>query len=352
VARPAELVAAVAYPIEFDASQLAVRLTECLRPVRIVSTPYFEPHDLRVAKARAASDDDVETFRSREPALSEASIEGLARAEALLALDIPIDLAGLAPRLRLLQAAGAGVAQLRPRRLAERGITLTSAAGMSADAIAEFVFARLLQLRKSLRSLDEAQRRHEWQLTVMQPLEGATMVVVGLGAIGTAVAERARAFRMRVLGVRRDPAKGGPSSVEEVLGPGALRDVLARADVVVLAAPETSATERMIDATALSSVRQGAVLVNVARGALVDEDALLASLREGRLAAAILDVTHTEPLPADSPLWDAPNLYLSPHTSAVTEDYGDRLLALYADNLRRYAAGEPLRNVVDPDRGY
>ena len=347
-----EIVAAVAYPIEFEHATLSARITDSSRPIRVVATPYFDQHEVRVAKARAADDGELDAIRSREATVSSDAREGLARAEVLLALDVPVDLVALAPRLRLVQAAGAGVGQLRPQRLAEHGIALTSAAGVAADAIAEFVFARLLQVAKKLRTLDEAQRSREWQLTVMRPLARTTMVVVGLGAIGTAVAERARAFGVLVLGVRRDPSKGGPPSVEEVHGPGDLHAVLARADTVVLAAPETEATEGMIDAAAIASIKSGAVLVNVARGGLVEEAALLDGLRTGRLAAAILDVTRVEPLPADSPLWDAPNLYLSPHTSAVIEDYTDRLFDLFAENLRRYAAREQLRNLVDPARGY
>jgi phosphoglycerate dehydrogenase-like enzyme len=189
-------------------------------------------------------------------------------------------------------------------------------------------------------------------MAAMHPVAGTTMVVIGLGGIGSALADRAAAFGIQVLGVRHDPAKGGPASVAEVVGAADLHAVLPRADWVVVAAPSTAETQSLIGQAALAAMKPSAVLVNVARGSLVDEQALIAALQDGRIAAAALDVTRTEPLPADDPLWDAPNLYLSPHTSGTAADYSDRLVDLFAENLARFCRGETLRNLVDPDLGY
>jgi phosphoglycerate dehydrogenase-like enzyme len=170
--------------------------------------------------------------------------------------------------------------------------------------------------------------------------------VVGLGAIGTTVAERAGALGMRVLAVRRRPVADGGSPVEEAVGPDRLHDVLGRVDAVVVCAPATPDTQDLFDSAAFAAMRPGAVFCNVARGSLVDEAALLDALRSGHLGAAVLDVTREEPLPADSPLWDAPNLRLSPHSSASLDHYLESVFDLFADNLGRYLRREPLRNVV------
>jgi phosphoglycerate dehydrogenase-like enzyme len=171
---------------------------------------------------------------------------------------------------------------------------------------------------------------------------------VGLGSIGDAVALRARALGARVLGLRRSAKPGDTSaSVETLYGSAGLHEMLARCDAVVVAAPATPETQHLIDAAALAAMKPGAVLVNVARGSLVDEAALVAALGEGRLGAAALDVFEREPLPKESLLWDLPNLYVSAHSSVSVDRYLDDVFDLFADNLRRFTAGEPLRNVVD-----
>ena len=175
---------------------------------------------------------------------------------------------------------------------------------------------------------------------------GTTWLVVGLGAIGTAVATRAAVFGARVVGVRRHPT--GEEPVDALLAPTDPLDAVPTADVVVLAAPATAATERLVDARFLAAMRPGSVLVNVARGSLVDEAALLAALDRGVPKAAILDVFATEPLPADSPFWEHPRVVATPHSSSGGAGRHDRAAALFVENLGRYRRGEPLLHEVDP----
>jgi phosphoglycerate dehydrogenase-like enzyme len=206
---------------------------------------------------------------------------------------------------------------------------------------------------KDFRGLDELQHQRDWRFTPGRLLAGSTLGVVGLGAIGTAVAERARAFGMRVVAIRRSYTPGMTSPVaEELGGPSDLPRLLAEADVVVLSAPETPETDNLIGADELALMKPGSVLCNVARGSLVDETALIDALSRGRLRAAILDVVQEEPLPPDSALWKAPNLYLSPHSAPSQDGYFDRLAELFARNVLRYAKGEPLINLASPDQGY
>jgi phosphoglycerate dehydrogenase-like enzyme len=181
-------------------------------------------------------------------------------------------------------------------------------------------------------------------------LAGCTLGVIGLGAIGGAIAARAKALGMRVIATRRrwQPGQRSPLA-DELHGPDGLERLLALSDAVVLCAPDSPATRDLIDAKALEQMKPGAVLVNVARGALLDEPALIAALRSGRLRAAILDVTRVEPLPPGDPLWDAPNLYLSPHCSVSPDAYVERMLDFLAENVGRWVRGEPLANRVGAD---
>ena len=184
-------------------------------------------------------------------------------------------------------------------------------------------------------------------------MKDKTIGIVGLGAIGRDVARRARAFEVTVLANRRSAQAGDTDpNVDELYGPDGLDEMLERCDAVVLCAPQTPETVNLFNADRLARLKPAAVLVNVARGSLIDEGALIAALESGHLAAAILDVTREEPLPPGNPLWDAPNMYLSPHTSTSREGYDQALLELFRDNLTRFLDHEPLRNVVDPDRGY
>ena len=268
-------------------------------------------------------------------------------------LDVPLDLPRVAPNLRFVQAIGSGVGQYVASHLPEGGIVLANGAGIGAPPIAEWVLARILQILKLLPVHDANARDHRWESALGSNLQGKSVSIIGLGAIGREVARRCRAFGVHLLGVRRRGQLGASDpDVDEVYGPDALHSVLGRSDVVVVAAPGTDATGNMFDSAAFAAMRPGSVFVNVARGTLVDEAALIRALASGHLRGAAIDVARTEPLPADDPLWDAPNLLISPHSSTSGEGYADRSFALFCTNLAHLVAGEPLVNVVDLSGGY
>lgn len=336
----------LSYPHDPDVTRLAAALGQDADAVDLIAGPgYQDVPDVRTRK-RAATFSGTDG----EPELTAEHFEAYGRAEVLVALDVPHRLAELSPHLRWIQACGAGVGQFGEATLGARGVTLTSAQGIGAPPIAEFVIGRLLELYKRFRDLDVLQQERRWEFTPGESLGGRTMVIVGLGAIGTEVAVRARAFGVRTIGVRRSYVAGATSPVVDVLcGPDQLDDVLPEADIVVLAAPETPETRGLFDAATLARMRPGAVLCNVARGSLVVESALVDAVVSGHLRAAILDVVAEEPLPDDSPLWASEGIVLSPHSSTSPDGYFDRLLDLVAANVRRFLAGEPLANVVDLD---
>jgi phosphoglycerate dehydrogenase-like enzyme len=293
-----------------------------------------------------------------------------------------------APRLAWVHSASAGVERVLTPAGRERGLLITNARGVFSRPIAEYVIMMILAVSRRLPQLLELQRERTWQ-----PLEGAelrdiTVGIVGLGSIGRAVGALASAFGCRVIATRRQVGAaaaeneaasaaaaasteaggpdGGPATtarsgdelplveamLDRVLGPDGLPELLAESDFIVLAAPLTPETENMIDDETLALVKPGAWLINVARGRLVDERALLRALREGPLGGAVLDAFRDEPLPASSPFYDVPNAIVTPHTSWSSGRVVDRSVELFCENLRHYAAGEPLVNVVDPAVGY
>ncbi len=257
-----------------------------------------------------------------------------------------------APRLRLIQSISAGTDQYDRPALAARGVRLASAQGANAQGVAEHAMALILALARRLPEARDNQARRHWRgmiddLAAREDELGAkTLLIVGLGGIGGRLATLARAFDMRVLAMRRDPSAGA-GAADEVHGMDALRELLARADLVALTCPLTPQTENLIDEAALRRMKPSAMLVNIARGRCVDETALVAALRDGRIAAAALDVAREEPLPVNSPLWDAPNLLLTPHTGGEIRRYEDRVIDLLLDNLNRMWRGEAeLRNQI------
>ena len=272
----------------------------------------------------------------------------LARAEVLVGLHAPRDLMRHASRVRWVHCVASGVEGWADSGASSDRLVVTNSAGIGARSIAEFVMARLLQFWKRLPLIDAAQRERRWAPAYGRTFFGTTMGLIGLGAIGREVARRARAFGAEVLAIKRSWAPGMTSEfADELFGPGDLHEVLGRCDSVVVAAPLTPETEGMIDAAALSAMKPGTVLVNVARGGLIHSDALIETMRAGHLGAAILDVFDEEPLAQASPFWDLPHTWVSPHAAVAVDRYIEDLLELFRENLRRYLDGEDLRNVVD-----
>lgn len=265
-----------------------------------------------------------------------------------------------AERLRWVHSGAAGVgAVLFPEMLAS-DVLLTNSAGVHAVPIAEWVLAGVLHFLRGLDVAVARQREGRWDKAPY--LEGSARVrevgecrvlIVGSGGLGTAVATRLTALGAHVTGLRRRPELGAPEGFARVAGLEALDDELPRADVLVLTTPRTPETAGLMSAARLDRLPADAILVNVARGGLVDEDALIERLRRGRLRGAVLDVFGTEPLAPDSPLWHLQNVLLTPHVSGVSpRRYWERELALFRDNWRRYVDGRPLRNLVDKRAGY
>jgi phosphoglycerate dehydrogenase-like enzyme len=262
-------------------------------------------------------------------------------------------------RLRWVQSPAVGVGGLMFPELLASDVVITSARGIRARAIAEYVMGATIALARRLPAAVRAQAAHRWAQEELEgpgvdirTLQGQRMGIVGLGAIGLEIVKIAAPFGFRISAIRRRASEPPPPGVDAVWPPDRLPDLLASSDVVVLAAPHTPDTKRMIGARELDTVKRGAFLINIARGKLIDDEAVVAALRDGRLGGAALDVFSTEPLEASSPYWDLPNVIVTPHVSGALRDYWTPLVALFSENLRRFDGGEPLLNIVDKAAGY
>jgi phosphoglycerate dehydrogenase-like enzyme len=271
-----------------------------------------------------------------------------------------------APHLTWVHSATSGVERaLTPAALA-RDVLVTNARGVFSRPIAEHVLLMILAISRHLPDLVELQRERTWQPLEGRELRELTIGIVGYGSLGRAVASLASAFGARVLAMRRRPTDAETDrpgteeadafpvepQVERVVGPEGLRDLLAESDIVVLAAPLTAETESLIDEDAIAAMKREAWLINVARGRLIDDTALLRALRDNRIGGAALDTFRDEPLPQSSPYWELPNVILTPHTAWASARVLDRSIDLFCDNLVRFSRGQALRNVVDPAAGY
>lgn len=252
-----------------------------------------------------------------------------------------------APNLEWLHIGFAGTDTPIFRELMDRGVTVTNSSGAAAEPIAQTAIAGMLALNREFPRWAELQRRHEWKRQQHAPpdLRGQTMVVVGLGAIGEHIARFARAFGLHVIGVRRTPASPA-DGIDEWAPPERLHEVLPRADWLAITVPLTPQTHHLIDAAALALLPRGAHILNVARGAIVDEAALVEALQTGHLGGAYLDVFEVEPLPETSPLWDMPNVIVTPHDSNASAGNAARFDAIFAEQLELWATGKPLTRAV------
>lgn len=333
------------------ALEATVAEIEAIDPrIEVVVEEYEEGQDMRTMRGRPEHLDEA---RRRAPSLTDTQRALFARVHGVVTIDLPFEVGELAPNLSWVQAVGAGSAQLQTAGLAEAGIRLTNAAGANAVAIAEFVVGRILAERKRFREIEAEQAEHRWTPLYGTELAGATVGLIGYGAITSAVAKRLAAFDVRILATRRSAGPGDTAPYVDRLYPTSeLHTMLAQCDTVVAAVPETPETIGLMNAAAFAAMPAGSFFVNVGRGTFVDEPALIDALSSGHLRGAALDVASAEPLPAGEPLWSAPNLYLSAHCSAAPSALFVNLHRLWKENIGHWLAGEPLRNEVDLSRGY
>ncbi|MCA9876382.1 MAG: D-2-hydroxyacid dehydrogenase [Thermomicrobiales bacterium] len=284
------------------------------------------------------------------------SAEELAAADVMVGWQLPAEQLASAPRLRWFHAGSAGVEHFDLPSFQERGVTLTNSRGVSAPNMAEHVLGMMVALARRFPRLSREQAAHRWRdedtHREVRELAGETVLIIGTGEIGSQVAWRASAFGMRVEGLRRRDVLTQPPHFDRIWPVAELHAALAGADHVVATLPDTPQTRGLLDATALAACKPGALIYNIGRGSVIDTDALVAALQSGQLGGAGLDVTDPEPLPAESPLWDLENVLITAHTSGASPRYWERQEALLADNLARYLAREPLRNVVDYEHAY
>lgn len=257
------------------------------------------------------------------------------------------DLLRNAPKLKFIQSIGAGTDQFDRDLLRQHGVRLASAQGVNERAVSQHAMALILAMARRLPEARDNQARHVWRGMISDlsqredELTGKTLLIIGLGRIGGRLARLAKAFDMNVVGVRRDPA-AGPNGADSVHRFDSLPDLLPSADIVALTCPLTPETQDIVDANALAAMKRSALLVNCARGKCVTEAALIAALRDGKIGGAALDVTAEEPLPSTSPLWDMPNVLITPHTAGETRSYEKNVVDILLDNLDRLWRGETM----------
>jgi phosphoglycerate dehydrogenase-like enzyme len=264
----------------------------------------------------------------------------------------PARLPETAPHVQWLQASKSGIGEfLRRTGLDRSAITFCTAAGVHAVPLAEWTVFGALWLTKQLPRILDQQRRHHWEQFEAGLLRGRRALVVGLGGVGREIARSLDGMGVEVWGVNRSGGEPPPHTAR-LLAWDAWDAALGEMDFLVLACPYTAETHHLVTAARLAALRPGAGVINVARGAVIDEAALVEALRSGHLGGAVLDVQEVEPMPAESPLWDLPNVLISPHRASIVTEENALVVDLFCDNLRRWLDGRPLRNVYDPAREY
>lgn len=284
--------------------------------------------------------------------------DAIVDAEVAIAWSVrPADFAR-AKKLKWIHSTAAAVHQLIYPEMVASKVVITNARNVHAPVVAEHALAVVFALAKRLPTAFEFQKKKRWaqqqiweERPTIREIEGSTVVLVGMGSIGREFTSRAKVLGMNVVAVREHPEQG-TGGADEVISHNALQAVLPRADFVVLAAPLTEKTRHIINASSLAAMQSSAYLINVARGPLIDDGALIAALKARSIAGAALDVFEHEPLPADSLYWALPNVLITPHTAAITEKLWERQYALIAQNLRNYIVNAPLENIVDKCKGY
>lgn len=277
----------------------------------------------------------------------------LAGVDVIYGLIPPKNLLARAPRLKWIQMMSAGVDRLRDTEIWQSRVMITGVSGIHATPIGEFVLGLMLMFTKGAPRCFQMKQKREWQRFLPTVLRGKTVGIIGLGHIGQEVARLSEAFGMKVIATRRSIKTTGRSRyVDSLLPAKKLPSLLAESDFVVISVPHTPETHHLIGEKELRMMKSTAYLINIARGGIIDEEALIRALDEERIAGAGLDVTAREPLPTESRLWDFDNVILSPHVAGGMEEYVTRATGLFCENLKRYLAGKKLRNTIDRKRGY
>jgi phosphoglycerate dehydrogenase-like enzyme len=310
-------------------------------------------------------DSTLARWREQFPQVDVVSVEdgaglpaALGDADIFVGWRIPPEHFAAARRLRWIHSASAGIEDCLFPELVASDVVLTNSTGLHSVCIPEHVLGQMLVLARNFHAAQRLQQRGEWNrfaviayASGVRELHGSKLAILGAGPIGANLARMAAGLGMRVRVLRRDPRRAVPGA-EAVWGPERLHELLGWADFVVLSVPLTAETRGLIGEAELRAMRSDAFLINIARGEVVDEEALARCLRAGGLAGAALDVFDQEPLPAGHPFWSLPNLVITPHISGYTPTYFDRMLGIFEDNLGRYLEGRPLVNVVDKQAGY
>lgn len=332
------------------ASYLEPEHVERIRAVDPNVEVLYEPELL--PKPRYPSDHYLSIKRSPQDEAYWRSL--MARADIFFDFDFSNldELPELAPRLRWLQASSAGIGQhIYRRNYIQRmpNTIFTTASGIHIQPLAEFCAMAILMFSRNLYHMLAMQQEKRWERFAASDLIGRTLGILGVGKIGAEVARFARTFGMRTIGIKRHVEGVDPGSLylDALYPPTQLHSVLRQSEFLVIVTPHTQETERMLGAAELAMLPRGAVLINIGRGAVVDQEAMIAALHSGHLGGAALDVFEQEPLPAESPLWSMPNVLISPHSASTSDRENIRLTDLICDNLRRYLDGRPLRNVLD-----
>jgi len=316
---------------------------DCLRQISAVSPR------VRLQDASDLSRADYQ----EDPAAREQLDARLAEAEVIFTFRFPRNVLSRAPRLKWIQVMSAGVDRFLDKELLQSPVMLTNVSGITATPIGEFVLALMLMFVKQAPRFFEMKQEKHWERFTPSVLRGKTVGIVGLGSIGREVARLARAFGMRVLATRRSTRRVTRArNVDLMLPREQLPRLLSDSDFVVITLPLTSETHQFIGEAELRAMKPTAYLINIGRGRLIDEEALVRALSENWIAGAGLDVFATEPLPADSKLWELPNVIYSPHIAGGMEDYVTQATELFCENLRRYLNGKRPLTVVGKKRGY
>ena len=280
-------------------------------------------------------------FRDAEDATSAVALAAPCDTLIIRTDQITPELVGAMPRLRLIQALTTGTDHIEALPNLPRGIMIAAARGMHGPQMSELVFIYMLHFVRDLRGLFATQDAHRWNRVEQSLLAERTVAILGVGAIAEELARRCKVFGMRVIGV--SAGRTAAPHFDAILPRERLKEAAGQADFLVVLVPQNKATHHIVDGAVLAAMKPTGVLINIARGGVVDEEALIRALRAKKIGGAGLDVFHTEPLPKDSPLWDLPNVFITSHIGGMSDTYGEQVLPLLIENLGAYAAGTPER---------